>query len=369
MFPGIASVRVQAFACSRVLVTSWLLLTGVLDSDAGGTTCPVDQVQTGTTFTLRLGDECTQHEREARAVAAGKLLAALKDGKAVDLVGVVVTGELSLHQLPLIPVKTLRDLLPRTREMIRQRSLNEVRIIAGPLSLHNCIIRGAIRTGITDGLIVIGGPVTMTGTTFERSLDLSLAAFDGPVDFSHAILLREGYFIKALFTQPARFEQTAFGTHSRFHRAIFAEPVTFHRAGFNGLAEFLEVTFEQDARFSQTYFKMGTGFSGSRFQGPVDFSESVFEREAYFTFTLFEGDAYFRRATFRGEANFSDAEFKGLDDFSKTLFTDAPRFTRTKVSRTHRTLGGLQDPRFLYSIAAALLLFAVVFVILLKRNV
>lgn len=367
MHAGLTPMRLPALAAGLFPVTTWLLLTCLFPSTVWGT-CSVDRGRTGGTFTLHLGDGCSRQERETHAVPADTLLAALKEGKALDLVGVVITGDLSLNQLPLAPVESLRNLPPLILDATHARNLKKVRSIAGAWSCRDCIVRGTIRTGIKEGLIVIGGPVTMTGTTFERGLDLSLTAFGGPVDFSHAILLREGYFIKTLFTQPVRFEQTAFGIHSRFHKAVFAQPVTFHRAGFNGLAEFLEVSFEKDARFSQTYFKMGTGFSGSRFQGSADFSEAVFERDAYFTFTAFEGDAYFRRVTFRAQANFSDAEFKGLDDFSKALFTDEPRFTRTKVSRTRAAPGGLQDPRMLYGIAAGLVLFAVVFAVLLKRS-
>ena len=343
----------------------WLILGAPTAVRADG--CSVNDVRTDKAFTVHLTGTCTTQERERHAVGAGQLLAALQAGKEVDLEGAVVTGDLSLLFLPPVPAATRRDLPPHIPDIIRTRNLKDVRYVPGPWSLRNCLVRGAIRTGIQEGLIVIGGAVTMTGTTFERGLDLSLTAFGGPVDFSRAILLREGYFIRTIFSQPARFEQTAFGTHTRFHKTVFAQPVTFHRAGFNGLAEFLDVTFERDARFSQTYFRMGAGFSGDRFQGSADFSETVFDREAYFLFAVFEGDAYFRRATFRGVADFSDADFRQLDDFSKVLFAGEPQFARTKVNRT-RTAGGLQDPRILSVIAAGLALFAIVFAILLKRT-
>ena len=350
--------------CGLLIGTSLIVL---LPLDGWGA-CLVERARTSSTFKLHIGTGCSEREREAAAVSAGDLLGALKQGAAIDLLRVVITGDLRLDQLPLVPVKTLGQLPPYVMEAIRERNVKDVRLIAGPLSIRDSRIRGGIHTGIKEGLVVIGGPVTMTGTTFEQGLDLSLTAFQGPVDFSHAVLLREGYFIRAVFTQPVHFEQTAFGIHSRFHKAVFHDPVTFHRAGFNGLAEFLQVSFEKEARFSQTYFKMGAGFSGSRFHGTLDFSEVVFARDVYFTFTVFEADAYFRRATFRGQADFSDADFKGLDDFSKALFDTEPRFTRTRNSGSRVTARGLQDPRVLYGIAAGVFLFAVVFVIVLRRN-
>lgn len=332
--------------------------------------CVVERMpsESAVPLTRHLGKDCTAHEREAHAVAAAELLAAFRSGKGVDLNGVVITGDLMLDELPLVPVPPRDVLPPRVRDAILTRGLQQVRVVSGPILIRNSLVRGRIATNLKEGYLVVKGPVAMTGTTFERSVDFSHAAFAESVDFSEAVLLREGFFIRAIFSQPARFEKTAFGVHSRFHMAVFSESVTFLRAGFNGLAEFLDVTFEKDASFSRTYFKLGTGFSGSRFLGLLDFSEAVFQREAFFLFTIFEGDAYFRRATFRALADFTDAEFKGVNDFAKVFFSIEPRFIRTKRSGTSQSPGGLHDPRFLYGIAAALLIFTILFVLLLRKG-
>jgi uncharacterized protein YjbI with pentapeptide repeats len=320
-----------------------------------------------TIFMRHLGRDCTAQEREIRAVAAGDILSALKDGKGLDLVGVVITGDLMLDQLPLVETSGLPPLSLRVQQRLAGEGFKQIRAITGPISIQDSIVKGVLGTNLKEGLLVVAAPVTMTGTTFEQTFDLSHTAFLGPVDFSQAVFLRQGFFIKALFAQAVRFEKTAFGVHSRFHRAVFEGPVTFHRAGFNGFGEFLEVTFEKEARFSQTYFKMGTGFSGSRFKGTLNFSEALFEREAFFTFTVFEQDAYFRRTAFRGPADFSDAEFRGVDDFSKVLFGTEPRFTRTKVKAEPPSLKGLQDLRIQYGIAAALVVFALVYILILRK--
>lgn len=346
-----------------------LLFLFFLESTAEAT-CPTDRSPSGpgNPFTVHLGKDCTQQDRDAQAVKASDLLAAIAAERGVDLVGVVVTGDLLLEQLPLQAASALPILPLPVREAIQIQGLKEVRVVAGPISIRDSVVRGGISTGIKEGLVIMKGPVTMTGTTFERSVDFSQAAFTAPVDFSEAVLLNEGLFIRALFAQAVRFEKTAFGVHSRFHRARFLEPVTFHRAGFNGLAEFIEVTFDKEASFAQTYFRMGTGFSGSRFKALLDFSEAVFEREAFFTFTVFEQDAYFRRVTFRAEANFSDSEFKGLDDFSKAFFNAEPRFARAKISGTPPRPGGMQDPRVLYIIAASLFAFTLIFLFILRKG-
>lgn len=353
--------RTVVLAMVLLLVPApWTLARGACTVDRGtGASAPL---------TRHFGPDCTPQEREAQAVTAEELLGALKAGRGLDLERAVVTGDLALDQLPRLAPEAVFKLPLPIQDVIPVEDVREVRVIAGPVTIKDSLVRGAIKTQLTTGLLVINGPVTMTGTTFERTLDLSHTLFGGPVDLSHAVLLQEGFFIRAWFGSGARFEETAFGRHTRFHRASFAGPVTFRRSGFNGLAEFLEVQFQQDAQFGRTYFKLGTGFSGSRFGGMLDFSEARFDREAFFTFTLFAKDAYFRRATFVGTADFSDAEFRGLDDFSKVLFSAEPRFTRTKLVGSRPFPHGLQDPRIMYGIVAALMLFLVWFVYLLKKR-
>ena len=319
-------------------------------------------------YSKHLSQSCTDHEREAHAVNASELLSALKEGKGLDLQGVVVKGDLDLDALPLSSGRELDELPPVARHAIERDQAGEIRVISGPITIRDSQVRGAISTNLKQGLLVLTGPVNMTGTTFERSLDLSHTLFLKPVDFSGAIFSKESLFVQAQFHQPVRFENTTFGFRTRFHKAHFRESVTFLRAGFNGMGEFLEVSFDKDASFSMTYFKLGVGFSGSRFRGMLDFSEALFEREAFFLYTIFEQDAYFRRTTFRGQADFSNAEFQGMDDFSKAFFDKEPRFVRTKVSGQRRSPGGLQDPTILYGIAAALFVFTLVFIFVLRRR-
>ncbi|MEK7294795.1 MAG: pentapeptide repeat-containing protein [Nitrospirota bacterium] len=319
-------------------------------------------------FVRHFGSECTEQEREAQAVNADEVFAALKNGKGVDIDGATIVGDLFFDALPPVKAEAISNPPSLLRDALRVQQITEVRRLAGPIAITHSVVRGTIGMRLKDGYVVVQGPVTLTGTTFERTADFSRMVFLGPVDCSEAVFLSQVFFIQALFAQPARFEKTAFGPHSRFHRSVFGESVSFLRAGFNGLAEFLEVTFEKEASFSRAYFKMGTGFSGSRFGGILDFSEALFEREAFFTFTVFEQDAYFRRSTFRGTADFSDAQFKGIDDFSKVMFDVQPSFARVQVSDARPSPGSLQDPRMMYGIAAVLAVFTLVFILSMRTR-
>lgn len=353
-------------ACMMKLVVTGML-AGLallwLPLGASASSCQVETAAVGldAALTLHLGADCTEQEREARAVEAAQLLQAFREGKGIDLSGVVVRGDVSLDLLPVGP-------LTPGLEAITELQGREVRVIAGPVTIVNSVVRGAIRHQSAQGVLVVKGPVTFSETRFEQIVDFSRSLFMQPVILSGAIFLKESYFVQGRFLRDVFAEKTAFGPHTRFHRSVFQGPVTFQQSGFNGLAEFLEVVFQKDANLSRTYFKLGTGFSGSRFQGLADFSEATFDREAFFTFALFEGDAYFRRATFRSTADFSDAKFKGRDDFSKVFFEKGPEFTRATRSATGQVPLGIENPTIQYAITLSLLIFSVLLIAYLIRS-
>ena len=337
--------------CTWFMVGGMLLLS--LPSGAIGSNCQVEaDTPPGPEVALmrHLGPNCTEEEREARAVDAIQLFQAFSEGKGIDLVGVVIRGDLSLDTLPI-------GRLPPELEGTKELQGRDVRVIAGPLKIINSVVRGTIRYGSREGLLVVKGPVSFNETRFEQLVDLSRSVFFQPVTLSGARFLRESYFVQGRFLRGLYAEKTTFGPHARFHRSVFQGPVTFQQSRFNGLAEFLEVVFEQDANLSHSYFTRGTGFSGSRFQGVADFSEVTFDREAFFTFTLFDKDAYFRRATFRSTADFSDASFKGRDDFSSAQFGKSPEFTRTARSTTGQAPDGDENRTVPYVIAISILTF------------
>ncbi|RPH80224.1 MAG: hypothetical protein EHM80_05830 [Nitrospiraceae bacterium] len=311
--------------CAWIVVGGLALLGLPLGASASNCQVETSPSEQETSFTRHLSAGCTEQEREARAVEAAQLLQAFKDGKGIDLSGVVVRGDLILDTLPVGP-------LPPELVGIKELLGHEIRVVPGSMMIVDSVVRGAITHRSVQGLLVVKGPVTFSGTRFEQPVDLSRSVFLQPVTLSGAVFLKESYFVQGRFLRNIVAEKTAFGPHTRFHRSVFNGPVTFQQSGFNGMAEFLEVTFEKDVNLSRTSFKLGTGFSGSRFQGLANFSEASFDSQAFFTFTLFDGDADFRQATFRSTADFSDAQFKGRDDFSSTSFKKGSQFTSANRS-------------------------------------
>jgi hypothetical protein len=324
--------------------------------------CLVDDTsaKAQSSFKIHLSAACTPGEREAHAVKASALLAAVKRGQTLDLDGTVIQGDLAFELLPVAAE-------PPEIDGVIGADDREVRVIAGGLSVVNSVVKGKITHRSTDGALVFNGPVTFTGTTFEQMVDLSRAIFAERVTLSGAVFLAEGYFVQGQFLREVTGEKTAFGPHTRFHRSRFHGPVMLQQSGFSGLAEFLEVRFDRDANLARTYFKLGTGFSGSQFAGLADFSEALFDGDAFFTFTRFDGDAFFRRATFRATADFDDAQFNGREDFSKTFFEKGPQFTRAKRSGAAKSLG-IENPQIQYAITLSLLLFSALLIAYLVRS-
>jgi uncharacterized protein YjbI with pentapeptide repeats len=355
-------------ACALVLM---------LPGRTAGAACTVERERASEEelFVRHLSDDCTSLERTSHAVQATELLAALKAGKGISLKNAVLTGDLLLTELSAVPLLSLPLPAP-VLAGLSQAQVREVRVISGPFLIRSSVVQGLIDTQLKPDMqehrmlgdkLVIHGPVSFKGTTFTKEVDLSRTVFLENVDSSEAIYLNDALFLSCHFTKAATFEKTAFAGNTRYYQTVFEGPVTFLRAGFSGLTNFLSVVFQKEASFSRAYFKMGVGFSGSRFEGISDFSEAVFEKAAFFTHTMFRADAYFRRATFRGELNFTDAAFQAKDDFAKVFYQQEPNFTRTSFAAP-RSLVGFENPVFLLSVVASLIIFLAAFIVMLKRG-
>jgi uncharacterized protein YjbI with pentapeptide repeats len=331
--------------------------------DATGSSCLLETSPPGqgAALTLHLGAGCTEQEREARAVDAAQLLQAFKEGKGIDLLGVVVRGDLSLDMLSVGP-------LPSELEGIKALQGREIRVIPGSLAIVDSVVRGTITHRSAQGLLVVKGPTTFSGTKFEQLVDLSRSVFIQPVTLSGAVFSQESYFVQGRFLRGLVADKTSFGPHTRFHRSLFQGPVTFQQARFNGLAEFLEVVFEKDVNLSRANFKLGTGFSGSHFQGLANFSDTSFDGQAFFTFTQFDGDADFRRATFRSPVDFSNASFKSKDDFSKASFEQGSQFTNATRSATVQAPPEPGNEIIQYTVIFILLAFGALLIIYRVRR-
>ena len=286
---------------------------------------------------IHLAPGCTQAEREARAVGGATIMEVVAKGRSVDLVGVIVRGDLLFDQLAVQTTQRQNGFIPKQQAAPNQSNEEEVRLVREALTIRDSVVVGAVRHRFSKSTLHFEGPLDLKGTTFKDGVDLSRSVFEGAVELSGATFEKEAYFVQGQFGQTLGCKETKFGPHTRFHRSLFRGPVDCDGALFDGMAEFLEVSFEQAASFERARFGLGTGFSGSRFMQRANFSEAIFSRDTFFGFSVFEGETSFAAAQFLGAADFSDAEFKKPDDLAKVRFDQEPLFTRTKrIIQDHR---------------------------------
>jgi hypothetical protein len=324
-----------------------------IEASAGGTSSPlVKKLQPG----------CTEAERETHAVGSAAIMEALEKGRAVELTGVIVRGDLSFDRLPMQTVTMKPGPASERQEPSNQVSEQELRLVRGALTISDSVVLGAVRHRSAQGTLQFGGPVDFHGTTFKEGVDLSRARFQGTVELSGTVFQKEALFVQGQFARSLACREAKFGPHTRFHRSMFHGPVDCTGALFDGLAEFLEVTFQQQALFEGVRFGSGTGFSGSRFAQRASFYEAIFSRDTFFGFVVFEGAASFAGAQFLGKADFSDAEFKQPDDLAKARFDQPPILVRTQRIVQAQPDNGMHSPIGQYALTVGLLVLAAVLV-------
>ena len=350
---------------------------GVVTPLFASAACTVEREPVGSSsvFIRHWTSDCLKLDPTQHAIEATEILDAMSAGRGISVKNAVIRGNLLLTHLKAVPL-TSHALPESVVAQLNQAGVTELRMIRGPFIIEDSVVDGLIDTQLKPDMtehrvlgdrVVIQGLVSFNGTTFTKEVDLSRTVFLQAVDSSNTVYLGNAFFLSCVFTKRVTFEKTAFSSNARFYQTIFEDRVTFLRAGFNGLTNFLSTWFKREASFSRAYFKMGVGFSGSRFDGISDFSEALFEKAVFFSHTVFNADTYFRRATFRADVSFSDAVFRGKADFSKVFYREEPNFTRATFAAPRSSMG-VESPVFLAIVGAALLIFFVAFVIILKNG-
>ncbi|HMS84971.1 MAG TPA: hypothetical protein PKD12_15095 [Nitrospira sp.] len=278
---------------------------------------------------LHLAPTCTQPEREAHIVRGEQIMDALGRGHQVDLVGVIVQGDILFDRLhpqamPQSPMGS--EPSSQSNPTLSQQQ----RLVRAGLRIRDSLVRGAVRHRSVGSTLRFEGPVDFQGSHFHEGIDLSWSVFEGAVELSGATFEKETQFVQGQFIGPLACRETRFGPSTRFHRSTFHGSMDCTGALFDGMAEFLEVMCEQPVAFERSRFGLGTGFSGSRFKSHVSFRDAIFSRETFFTFTAFEGETVFTGAQFLGPADFSNAEFRQQDDLAQARFDQPALLGQTK---------------------------------------
>ena len=278
---------------------------------------------------VHLSASCTQAEREAHMVRGERIIDAIQKGEPVDLVGVLIQGDLLFDRLTM-QANPKPPTAPELQSQAERGSSQEQRLVRAALTIRESVVPGAFRHGLANAVLRFEGPVDFRNTRFKEGVDLSRSVFQEEVDLSGAIFEKAAHFVQGQFAKQVACRETKFGPSTRFHRSMFRGSVDCTGALFDGMAEFLEVSFEQPVTFERARFGLGTGFSGSRFRSRSNFGEAIFSRETFFMFTAFEDETVFAGAQFLGPSDFSHAEFRQPDDLAKARFDQSPLLAETK---------------------------------------
>lgn len=276
---------------------------------------------------VHLSPECSLSERESHVVQGEALVDVLAKGHPVDLVGVIVRGDLDFDRL--VPSSIMSQAGGSPPQVSGQQNSGQ-RVVRGALTIRNSVVEGGLRHQSAASQLRFEGTVDFQGSRFKEGVDLSRSIFKGTAEFSGATFEKEAFFVQGEFVRGLGCQGTTFGPSTRFHRSIFHGQLDCTGALFDGMAELLEVKFEGPALFERSRFGLGTGFSGSRFRGQANFREAIFSRETFFAFTIFESDTIFSNAQFLGPADFSQAEFTQPDNLSGARFDQPPLMTQVK---------------------------------------
>ena len=210
-----------------------------------------------------VSEECAASGRDEANVSAGNVLAAIQAGKAIDLQGVVIQGDLVFDQAPLLSKKTLNGLRLVHVEVKEGVKSDQVRLIGQEISIRHSRFTGLVGTNLKQGDLIVQHALVLADNIFERPVDFSRTLFLADVDFSSSHFQQGGYFVQSRIHGVAQFDNGQFKERARFHKSHFYKSAHFANVQFLGMTEFLEVLFKQDSFFYSIHFSTGSGFFGS----------------------------------------------------------------------------------------------------------
>ena len=144
----------------RGVCIGFVLLCGPL-MDPAAAECLIEGSGSQGLFKTHLSPGCTKIERESRAIDAGALMAALKQGQTIDLEGVVIRGNLTFEALPV-------SSNPPVIDGVISREDKDIRVVTGGVSIVNSTVQGTMLHRSVASTLVFRAPVRFAGTTFEE---------------------------------------------------------------------------------------------------------------------------------------------------------------------------------------------------------
>lgn len=243
----------------------------------------------------------TKQQKTKYALPAGRLVAAARVGKNIDVSNAVIMGRFNL------------------------RSEN----VTGEVLIRGSTIQGDVDCSNAH----FGKLVAFDGTTFVGTARFVSIRVDSDALFRGAVFKAEASFDRARIGSSAFFDQAAFHGLAHFHSAQMGSQALFDKAVFEKQAIFDGMEVRDGAGFQNARFEQKdsetTSYSQEPCQGkpanasPVTFLGARLGGGASFRHSFFAGSVAFDQIRVDGTADFFGARFEGQARFTHAVFAEA----------------------------------------------
>ena len=279
-------------------------------------------------FSITNPIDTSYQEKEANALDAFKLEAAIKAGKKIVISNAIIVGDISLRF-----------------EAIEGEIVIEGSEIRGTVDFSFATFKQTVNFEQSTFL----KDVSFLSAKMQGNVSLNGALFEGTANFYDFRISGIFYSIfetrNTQFKKGVNFEGASFGKKIEFHQTIFNEKAIFDHVQISGNVEFPGAEFKNGIQFSNAtvngivFFRAelegeGTVNEPAVIGGNIDFIQSsllgiqanevVFEQDINFVGANINGDVHFDDSTIKGNVNFNSAKIQGYAFFRNTKFIIDP---------------------------------------------
>jgi len=224
-------------------------------------------------------------------VDAKDILKSIDDGKAVNIKGAEIVGDLDLT--------SIQDMEP---DKNNKRSRNNTKLfryhVRSPLNLVDCTFKGDVIAYYHDEkknethIAIFHNDTSFQGCDFQGISAFKYSEFHEGADFANTNYSKEALFKYTEFSSEVSFADSTFSNDANFKYTKFPERAVFSNVEFRDLANFKYTKFPKGVSFKNAVFQGDSSFKYAKFFEPFDFEGTEFEDSADFKYTKLEGESF-----------------------------------------------------------------------------
>lgn len=224
-------------------------------------------------------------------VDAKDILKGIDEGKAVNIKGAEIVGDLDLT--------SIQDMEPDKNNKRSKNSTKTFRYhVRSPISLEDCTFKGDVIAYYHDDkknethIAMFHDKVNFRGCEFQGLSAFKYSKFHEGTDFAKTTYHKEALFKYSEFSTDVSFAGSAFLSDANFKYTKFPEKADFSGVKFQDLANFKYTKFPNGVSFNSSLFQGDADFKYTKFYEPFDFEGTEFEDSVDFKYTKLEGKSF-----------------------------------------------------------------------------